>query len=467
MKSDYQILWVDDDAAFLESMLSCMESHYAVSVAHSLQEAVLALQQMSVDLVLLDLDLGADNGLSAIRTFRTLAPTAEIAIVSGHNEADKIAKAIQAGAADYICKPVDQSTLHVLVQKMRTLKCIRERHDALVANLNPPETTRQFIGVSTAFQAIVAQADRVRGHTANILIQGESGTGKELLARHIHSLEQSPLRPFIAVNCAAIPEGLIESELFGHEKGAFTGAMRRKLGKFELANGGDIFLDEISMLRLDLQAKILRVLQEKEIIRVGGNHPIGVAFRVIAASNDALDRLVQEHRFRMDLFHRLRVIQIEIPPLRQRREDIPLLITHFLEKHSKGHPKRITAEALQRLQQYEWPGNIRELENVIQSLVILSPTDVIEVATLPRWTFSGTDTTTTNTAHATGTHAATEAREETIDDFPSLRHYLRHVEKRYITHVLKRYAGDKSAAAAALQVGRTTLYSKLKELGLM
>ncbi len=462
----YQVLWIDDDREFLSEMENQIHELCDVIGAASLTEGIQLLHRHSADLVLLDLHLGADNGMEGISLLKEAAPSADVVMVSGHKDPKEIVQCIRAGAADYICKPFDPQELVALIEKMQAVKAMRDRHDALIADLNPsPTPSRAFIGMSTSFRNMIAQAERLKGHQANVLIQGESGTGKELLARHIHRAEGEIKRPFIAVNCAAIPEGLIESELFGHEKGSFTGASQRKIGKFELANSGDIFLDEISALRLDLQAKILRVLQEREVTRVGGTHAIQINVRVLSATNEPLEQLVARGQFRTDLYHRLRVIQIEIPALRKRREDIPLLIAHFLDKYSKvTGPKRITSDALRTLQDYDWPGNVRELENVVHSLIILSPDNIIDSSCLPHWALQSVAA---PTNAATAQFAQLTANAAPSDTLPPLRDYVREAEKTYIDRVMKMHDGDKSAAAHILKIGRTTLYGKLKELGLM
>lgn len=459
----YHILWIDDDPDFLLMVRNTLKDIHAISTAASLAQGLQLLKRETVDLVLLDMHIGPENGLDGLKQIKQETPSADVVMMTSERDAKCIVQAIRAGAADYLCKPFVPEELAALVEKLQAVKQIRDRHDALIADLNPVEARARFIGVSPAFQRLIAQAERLKGHQANVLLEGESGTGKELLARFIHSLEDQPQRPFIAVNCAAIPEGLIESELFGHEKGAFTGAVQRKIGKFELANGGDIFLDEISALRLDLQAKILRVLQEREIVRVGGNTPIRVNFRVLAATNDSLEQQVARGVFRMDLFHRLRVIPLHIPALRERQDDIPLLITYFLEKFSAATgAKRITAEAMDRLQEYAWPGNVRELENVIHSLMILTPHDIIDEPHLPQWALTGAAHRATHVVPTAAHAAAPDA-----NTLPALREYVRQIERQYIEHVLRVHGGDKSRTANALAVGRTTLYGKLKELGLM
>lgn len=457
----YHILCIDDDPELLGVLQSLLKRENQVSITISVKDAIPIIKEQLVDLILLDLNMGDENGLSALKEIKRISPSTDVVMLTAERNPKEIVQAIQFGAADYLCKPFVIEELMVVLSKMKGICAIKDKNATLMSDLNPPHTHSKFIGTSRAFRGVLEQAGRVAGYPANILIQGESGTGKEIMARHIHSLEGRPDRPFIAINCAAIPEGLIEAELFGHEKGAFTGATQRKIGKFELANGGDIFLDEISCLRLDLQSKILRVLQEQEIVRVGGNAPIKVNFRVLAATNDHLEARVQNGDFRMDLFHRLRVILLQMPALRNRVEDIPLLVSHFLEKYSKtGDRKRITADALSRLQQYSWPGNVRELENVIQSLVILTPHEVIDADHLPNWaggvTVMGQDRHSIQVPQISPNSAKV----------PSLKEFSRHMERQYIEYMLHSFDGDKTRVANTLNLGRTTLYGKLRELGI-
>lgn len=457
----YHILCIDDDPELLSILQLVLKRENQVSTALTLQDATPLIREQVVDLAILDLNMGDESGLTVLKEIKKLSPATDVVMLTAERNPKDIVKAIQYGAADYLCKPFNQDEIMAVIAKMKGVCAIKDKNATLMSDLNPPHSHNKFIGTSKAFRTLLEQAGRVAGYPANILIQGESGTGKELIARHLHGLEGRPERPFIAINCAAIPEGLIEAELFGYEKGAFTGATQRKIGKFELANGGDIFLDEISCLRLDLQSKILRVLQEQEIVRVGGNTPIKVNFRVLAATNDHLENRVQRGEFRMDLYHRLRVILLQMPALRDRVEDIPLLVAHFLKKFSKtGDRKRITADALRQLQQYRWPGNVRELENVIQSLVILAPDDVIDVDHLPSW--------------ATGVDYVGDSEHPIrLPDInpqstsvPSLKEFSRHMERQYIEYIVRTYKGDKTRAAVMLNLGRTTLYGKMKELGI-
>lgn len=461
----YKILCIDDDADFLLTSKVMLKKKYEVGTATTLAEGLQDIKKNDIDLVLLDITLSPnENGLDGLRQIRQLSTETDVIMVTGVKDPKSIVEAIRAGAVDYLCKPIEADELLAVIEKHQSIKEVKDRHNALIEGLNPVDTRSRILGASPPFRALMDKAARLKGHNANILIHGESGTGKELLARYIHSIENSPRRPFIAVNCAAIPEGLIESELFGHERGSFTGAHYRKIGKFELANGGDIFLDEISSLKPDLQAKILRVLQEKEIVRVGGNTPVTVNFRVISATNDNLLDRVEIGAFRVDLYHRLRVVELFIPPLRERQEDIPLLIAYFLDKFGRqAGAKKITAEALRKLQQYSWPGNIRELENIIHSLTILSPGDVVTSQHLPKWAKD----TLQNGAGSTSNGDPDETLKLPNDlTLTSYREFVKTAERIYIKRALEHQNGDKSKTADMLNMGRTTLYGKLKELNL-
>ena len=436
-----------------------LKRYHNVFTASTLTEGLTILErETSIELVLLDIGLPDGSGIEGLSRIKLSHPNMDVVMVTAVKDPKFVVQAVRRGASDYIVKPYDKDELSALLEKIQYNRSIKNRHDALVAGLNPIDTKSMLLGSSPAFKDLLTQAKRLKGHNANVLVLGESGTGKELLARYIHGLEDSAVkRPFIAVNCAAIPEGLIESELFGHEKGAFTGAIERKIGRFELANGGDIFLDEIGTLKPDLQAKILRVLQEREIVRVGGNTTIHTDFRVIAATNVDIARMVENNQFRVDLYHRIKVVQLVVPPLRERREDIPMLIAYFLERFWKnGEAKKITGQALRKLQDYSWPGNIRELENIVHSLSILTPGGVIEEGHLPQ-TLNGP----VGVSRKSGSPTLPELCTAT-----KYRDYLNRAERVYIEHILDICKGDKTKAAAEMNIGRTTLYSRLKELGI-
>lgn len=454
----YHILCIDDDAEFLLTLKIQLKKAYQVSTTQSLKDAVVKIQTEQVDLVLLDVRLGSENGIDGLSQIKALQLGVDVVMVSGQRDPKLIVSAIRAGASDYLCKPFATDELFAVIEKTQKLKGLRDRQDALIRDFNVKESERPLIGDSQVFRDLLHRVQCVRGHNANVLIEGESGTGKELLARHIHALEDRPQRPFIAVNCAAIPDGLIESELFGHEKGAFSGAFQRKIGKFELASGGDIFLDEINSLKPELQAKILRVVQEKEIYRVGGTTPIRTDFRVIAATNSNLDEMVAAGAFRMDLFHRLRVVSFRIPPLRERREDIDVLIKHFMKKFSKpGLTKRLDDAVVGRILDYSWPGNVRELENLIHSLIIMSPETEITLKDLPVWLSEKKSTESQTTLVPKSVAMPTE-----FSQVLPLKIFVQKAEQDYVASVLTMKQGDKTRTAKILGISRTSLYEKLK-----
>lgn len=454
------ILAIDDDPEFLTFLEVSLKDDFIVRTANDFVSGAESLRKNPIDLVLLDISLGNENGLKLIRKAKEIRPSADIVIVTGHKDPTLLVEAIRLGASDYLVKPFAVEEVIAIIEKLSPYRDIREKHAALLEDLNESSAESLILGRSEFLLNQLKNARKLKGQGAHVLIEGESGTGKELFARYIHRLDERKERPFIAINCAAIPDTLLESELFGHEKGAFTGATERKVGKFELANGGDLFLDEVSSLKKDLQAKILRAIQEQEVIRIGGTKPVQVRFRVIAATNEPLEGLVERGLFRRDLFHRLRVITLTIPPLRERTEDIPILVDAFLKKHATTPGWALNKAALMALGQYSWPGNVRELENLIQSLVILVAGPTITVSDLPGWIFSKPK------GNGTATMAFGEfALPNTPAAFLALKEFVNKTERAYISRALQLMKGDKSKTAAILQMSRTRLYERLKMWG--
>ena len=375
------ILVVDDEEPILTSLSSILRDEgYEVSVAKNGVEALRVYTMDPPDLMILDIWMPEMDGMETLRRVKELVPTAQVMMMSGHGSIETAVKAIKLGAYDYIEKPLslENVTLRVkhaldqyrLEQENRTLRTTVQRKFELV-------------GQSPAMQQLRQLIETAGPTNSRVLIGGENGTGKELVARAIHLHSARAGRPFVAVNCAAIPETLIESELFGHEKGSFTGATSMKRGQFEQADGGTLFLDEIADMSLNTQAKVLRALQEQQFTRVGGTKLMKVDVRVLAASNKDLEKEIEKGTFREDLFYRLNVVPIIVPPLRERREDIPLLIRHFMKIHAEEQGlrmKEVSPEAMAVFQQYEWPGNIRELRNLIERLMIMVPGPVIDAA---------------------------------------------------------------------------------------
>ena len=472
MNEPRRVLVVDDDPDFLCLMRKKLRGMFGVTTTDSIESAIKMLGELEVDLVLLDVDLGEDDGLEGISRIRAVYPNTQIAMLSGERDVDIVVKAVRAGALDYLTKPVSLYQIEEVVEKAIAKRTVHEKCDALIQaqqNIN----AKNIIHQSKPMKDLMYQAGQLKGFAANILIIGETGSGKELIAKFINRNEGRASRPFIAVNCAAIPEHLLEAELFGHEIGSFTGASKRRIGKFELADGGDIFLDEISTMPIDLQVKLLRVLQEKEFCRLGSNTPIKANFRVLSACNQSLQEMVEKNDFRIDLYHRLRVIELNIPSLKSRIDDIPLLTQHFIKKHMKGKTtKTLTDRAVARLMEYSWPGNVRELENVIQSLLIVSPTETIDTLNFPPWIMNGCDP---NGSCIVNDQSFTNYTAQHNDDdnvfkitikADSFKDCSQLAEKAFIEKALEINKFDKTKTAATLGIGRSTLYWKMKDLGI-
>jgi len=381
------ILVADDDPGLRESLerLLTREGHRVV-LASDGRAALERLQAGGVDLVLTDLKMPGLSGLELLHAAKAVAPDVDVVLLTAFGTIEEAVRAMKDGAWDFLTKPVQRAQLQRVIRQALERRALIQQNRALQARLEALLGQGTVVGLSPAFRRLMTLVEQVADSSATVLIQGESGTGKELVARAIH--QRSPRRagPFVAVNCAALPETLLESELFGYERGAFTGAAGRKEGRFELADGGTLFLDEVADLSLVTQPKILRVLQEGEFERLGGTRTLRVDVRIVAATNQDLAQLVRERRFREDLYYRLKVITITVPPLRERREDIRALAEHFLRVYGAKNNRRLdgfTDEALQRLEGYAWPGNVRELENVVERGVVLARGPRIDVGDLP------------------------------------------------------------------------------------
>jgi DNA-binding NtrC family response regulator len=440
------VLIVDDDAEMrgLVSDVLAREG-YRPSVAESGEAALAALADAEYDLVLTDLKMGGMDGLELLSRVRELRPDIAVILITAFGSIDLAIEAMRRGAANFIVKPVKMKELLVSVEKAIEEREMRAENRLLRREVEGRYRFGNIIGKSKAMRDVFALIERVAQGTSNVLILGESGTGKELVAKALHYNGPRKDRPFVAVNCSAIPEGLLESELFGHVKGAFTGAVVSKKGLFVEANGGTIFLDEIGEMSLALQAKLLRVLQDKQVRPVGGNTGIDIDCRIITATNRDLEQAIREGRFREDLFYRLSVIPVRLPSLRERPEDIPILIDHFLDKFAKdlGGPRKVLSpKATEVLMKYPWLGNVRELENVIERLVVLTPTQNVDVSDLPA-------------------HLKQDDRRWATDRFRELP-TLRDLEEQYIKYVLEHVGGQKEKAAKILGINRRTLYRKRK-----
>ncbi len=448
-----RILIVDDDAAhrrMLDAVLSG-EGYHTIQAADG-RAAVSAVESNLFDLILMDLRMPRMDGLEAQQRIQEISPGVPIIMMTAYASVGTAVGALKAGATDYLTKPVDIDELKIIIAKVLHHTHLEQENAYLKERLGDRFDFSEIIGRSPAMAAMFETLALVAPSEATVLIRGESGTGKELVANAIHQNSLRRDRAFIKLNCAALPETLLESELFGHEKGAFTGATARKQGRFAAAEQGSIFLDEIGEMSPATQAKVLRVLQEKEFQAVGGERTIKVDVRIIAATNQDLHAAIAEGRFREDLYYRLNVVEITVPGLRERREDIPLLADHFLKRFAqKNHRliKGFAARAMQLLMRYDWPGNVRELENVIERAVILSRDDTIAPADLPATLQS---------------LLGEEAPPALAGHEPA--HTLKAAEKEMILKTLEQTDGNRTRAAAILGISRRTLQLKLKAYGI-
>jgi two-component system, NtrC family, response regulator HydG len=440
-----KMLIVDDELSVRDSLAKWFrEEGYDVGTAENASDALLRLAETKWDLGLLDIKMRGTDGIELQRRIHELDPEMVVIMMTGYASVETAVAALKNGAYDYVTKPLDPDEIAHLVNKAMSHHRAQQENVRLrevVAETNRPS---DIIGQSAAMQKVFDAIETVGPTDATVLITGESGTGKELVARAVHAAGPRRFHPLVVIHCGALTETLLESELFGHEKGAFTGAQYRKKGKFEIAEGGTVFLDEIADISLKTQTDLLRVLQEREIVRVGGNQQIKVDFRIVAATNKNLEKLIEDGAFRPDLYYRLNVFHIELPALRDRREDIPLLVNHFVQKFSREMNKKITRvapQAMALLQQYPWPGNIRELENAVERAMVVSQEPEIREQ----------DFTLKNNKAA----AAALPDGRTLDE----------IEKAHILRVLDDCGGNQTRAAEALDIDRVTLHHKLKKYG--
>jgi DNA-binding NtrC family response regulator len=456
--SQTHILVIEDDPAVRDLLRETLvEEGYVVAVAADGKEGLQAAKNMPVHVLVTDLQLPDVDGISLIDRLARIDAKIIPIVVTGFGTIESAVRAMKAGAFDFITKPFDPETVVVIVRKAVEVYRLRQENHLLRKAVRDQYQLEQLVGASEPIRQVLDFVRKVADSDSTVMIQGESGTGKELVARMLHFNSLRRDRPLVPVNCGAIPENLLESELFGHEKGAFTGATHTRMGRFELANGGTIFLDEIGEMSLPLQVKLLRVLQERAFERVGGNRTIQVDVRIIAATNQDLEALVEERRFRQDLFYRLNVIPIVIPPLRDRRSDIPLLIDHFLARFNQTKHTHITGishEALRLLSQYDWPGNIRELENLVERMAVLKKQGELSVSDLPE--------------KIARKPQSLEPKEQFIrftEDGINLMREVEQYENHLIIEALRKANGVTTRAAQLLQLNRTTLVEKLKRKG--
>jgi two-component system response regulator HydG len=446
----------DNETMRLGMEESLRRSGYPVISFSNGKEALNYLQEKPVKIIISDLKMEPVDGFELLRSVKKSAPQTEVLMISAYGTIDSAVQAIQDGATDFLTKPFSPDELRIRVKKIVEKLQQQEKLELLEAKnqILQDQFDLQYdemLGKSAAMKNIFALIDKVAAQDSSVLIMGESGTGKELVARAIHRKSQRDRQPFISVNCGALNENLLESELFGHEKGSFTGAVRQKRGRFELANGGTLLLDEIGDISRGLQVKLLRVLQQQEFERVGGEETLKVDVRIISSTNKNLPELVSEGVFREDLYYRLSVIPIHIPALRERREDIPILARHFLQKISRGKQmpeKSVPPESMKLLQNYSWPGNIRELENLMERMTVISPEGDISPQLI---------------AGQLGQSVITN---HSFQNLP-LESALYAFEKNLIMHALKESKGIKNRAAKLLGIKTSTLYYKMEKFGLL
>jgi DNA-binding NtrC family response regulator len=450
MIEKHHILIIDDEEAILDSCRQVLEKEgYSTKGAKDGIQGLGLFRQEFFHLVLLDLKLPGKDGLQVLQEIKEENPATPVIIMTGYASVESAVEAIKLGAYDYMSKPFSPKELRINVKKALENRKLLIENLYLRRELEAKTEADMIVGQSSAMAKVLDLVRSVSPSESTVLITGESGTGKEMLAREIHKHSSRCTGPFVVVDCGALVETLFESELFGHVKGSFTGAHETKHGRFEIASGGTIFLDEISNISLNIQAKLLRAIQEREVTRVGSSKPIKVDVRIVAATNRDLSEMVREGNFREDLFYRLSVVPINIPPLRERKEDIPALVDHFLKKYNKIAKKNIAGTSPQvdkALKSYDWPGNIRELENTMERAVVLSKGDRIDLDSLMYF----------------GISVSPSFMRASGGDYKSLEE----VEKEYIQTVLQSQGGNKSRTAEILGVDRKTLQAKVKKYNL-
>lgn len=442
MDKKISILVVDDEDSVRDSLSNWFsEDGFRVECAENARKALSILETDVFDIILTDLKMPGMDGLELLQRIKTLNKDSIIIVMTAFATVDTAVKALKEGAFDYVTKPFDPDDLSHLIRNATKQISLTKENETLKIRVDSLESVEDLIGKSEALKKVLKEVESVAPTNSSVIITGESGTGKELIARAIHANSQRKFYPLVSVHCGALTESLLESELFGHEKGAFTGALYNRKGRFEMADSGTIFLDEIATISTKMQIELLRVLESKTFMRVGGNKEISSDFRVICATNRDLKSMVEKGTFREDLYYRLNVMNIHVPPLRERVEDIPLLVDYFIRKYctSMNRPL-ITIEpaALKRISEYQFPGNIRELENMIERAIVVGNNKKISIKDLP----FGKE--------------VIESTVESLDDF----------EKAFILQILNKYSWNISRTAQALKVDRVTLYNKIKKYGL-
>jgi len=455
MDQQIRVLVVDDDEPHAAAVAESLERvGYDCVVATSGSEGLRLIEEQVFDIIITDLIMEGVGGLEVLAKAKRELPDAEVVILTGHSTIKTAVTAMQAGASTYLTKPLDINELRTVADKASQAQRLHRSNIELQKQLHEKFGFEGVIGNSQAMQGVVAKLRQIAPTSASVLITGESGTGKELAAKALHINSPRKNKPFVPLNCAELSENLLESELFGHVKGAFTGADRDRIGRFQYANGGTLFLDEIGDTPTSIQIKLLRVLETGEIVRVGTNEPLKVNVRLISATNRDLSDALTDGKFRQDLYHRLKVVSIKLPALRERRDDIPLLIEHFLKEFTSSHAKTITAitPAVRKvLMAYSWPGNVRELKNTIESMVVIDADGLLDLDDLTE------DLESANTGGKSDGRAGADSL---------VGKSIEEVEKHYIGQTLELTSGNREEAARLLGIGERTLYRKLKEYGI-
>jgi DNA-binding NtrC family response regulator len=442
MNKEYTLLFVDDDPTAGELLQRfCEGTAYNSRIFHDPREALDFFMKEGADVIITDLQMPGMSGIELLGEVRNQDCEVPVIIITAHTTISSAIEALRLGASDFLKKPFDMEELLLLVDKTMERTSLRKENRILRAQLEDEKSTQDFIGNSEALHEVFHTIKKVAGVRCNVIVEGESGTGKELAARAIHNMGPVSNRPFVIIDCGALSGTLLESELFGHEKGAFTGATCSKQGLLQVATGGTVFLDEIGNISDAMQVKLLRAIQEQQITRVGGVKPINIDVRFLVASNQVLEDMVKEGRFRADLFHRINVVKIIMPPLRDRVEDIPLLINHFVDIFAKRYNREVTGfdtASIKKLEQYSWPGNVRELRNLVEHHVVLADSAELKVDYLPD---------------------SSAPKDALDDDFPTLAD----LERRYIKKAMDHFNGNRKMVAEALGIDKSTLWRKLQQ----
>jgi DNA-binding NtrC family response regulator len=453
---------ITDDEQQIRRILSIMlkERGYEVTQAESGERAIEVSKEFRPDLALLDINMPGMDGIATLRALLEQNPKLDCIMMTAYGTIRSAVEAMRIGAFDYLTKPFDNDELLLIVNRAIELRRLSSEVEELRAELSTRYGFNEIVGISPKLQAVFRQMAKVAPIDATVLVEGESGTGKEMVARAIHHSSPRSAKPFIAVNCGAIPQALFESEFFGHERGAFTDAREARMGRFEQAQGGTLFLDEVGELPLDTQVKLLRALQDREVTRLGGRAPIKLDVRVIAATNIDLQRAVARGRFREDLYWRLNVVRLRLPPLRERREDIPLIIDHLMERFNRElglNVRALAPDARRLLEMFDWPGNVRELENAVCSAMIMSEGGTVTTRDLPPRIRGEAET----TQSITGARDITKG---TLAD--AVREATEKLEKMMIVSRLAEFGGNRTATADSLGISRKTLFNKMRQYGL-